>query len=71
MAHILEVVENPRPFVKAPDYFGPDRRRRHMAHAGGERRERPAERPADLDQEPADEVTAGERIDGVESVDGG
>ncbi|MCR4377434.1 MAG: response regulator [Rhodospirillales bacterium] len=28
MSHIHTVVEHPRPFIEAPKYFGPDRRRR-------------------------------------------
>lgn len=32
---IGEIVEHPRPFVRAPDYFGPDRRRKADAHFTG------------------------------------
>jgi len=32
------VIERPRQFVHAGDYFGPDRRRRVEAHSGSERR---------------------------------
>ena len=36
---ILSVIDHPRPFVRSPDYFGPDRRRRADAgHAGPFRR---------------------------------
>jgi two-component system chemotaxis response regulator CheY len=28
LSRISEVIENPRPFLRAPDYFGPERRRR-------------------------------------------
>ena len=28
LSRISEVIENPRPFVRTPDYFGPERRRR-------------------------------------------
>ena len=36
---ISSIIERPRPFVKAPRYFGPDRRRgRKTTFAGGERR---------------------------------
>ena len=37
-ARIRNVIENPRPFVNAPGFFGPDRRRNDKAHAK-ERRE--------------------------------
>jgi two-component system, chemotaxis family, chemotaxis protein CheY len=37
---IVEIVERPRPFVRAPSYFGPDRRRKNDAfHVGPWRRE--------------------------------
>lgn len=35
---ICSVIENPRPFIKVPDYFGPDRRRRDVPYKGKERR---------------------------------
>jgi two-component system, chemotaxis family, chemotaxis protein CheY len=36
---IHQVVENPRPFVRSDDYFGPDRRRRaDPAYRGPKRR---------------------------------
>jgi len=35
---ILSVIDNPRPFVKTADYFGPDRRRRDVARKGEDRR---------------------------------
>ncbi len=37
------VIENPRPFIRSPDFFGPDRRRRRMAFEGPERRKIPYE----------------------------
>jgi len=37
-ARIRNVIENPRPFVNAPGFFGPDRRRHEEAHQN-ERRE--------------------------------
>jgi len=37
----MNVIENPRPYVKAEDFFGPDRRRRQMRHPGLERRQAP------------------------------
>jgi CheY-like chemotaxis protein len=37
---IVEIIERPRPFVRAPSYFGPDRRRRNDAfYVGPWRRE--------------------------------
>ena len=37
-ARICSVIDNPRPFIKAPHYFGPDRRRHDAPHTGVERR---------------------------------
>ena len=37
-ARIQAVIEKPRQFVRAQQYFGPDRRRRSMPHRGAERR---------------------------------
>lgn len=37
------ILAGPRPFVRAEDYFGPDRRRARWAHGGTERRSRPAD----------------------------
>ena len=30
-----EIVNPPRPYVRAPDYFGPERRRKQDAHFAG------------------------------------
>ena len=49
MSHVLSVVENPRPFVRADDYFGPDRRRVHLPIRGLERR-----KEAPVDPNPTD-----------------
>ena len=38
-ARILEVINNPRPFVRTKNYFGPDRRRRNDGYNGPERRQ--------------------------------
>lgn len=35
---IAAVIARPRPFVNAPEYFGPDRRRRQQAYSGPNRR---------------------------------
>lgn len=37
-SRVCMVIDNPRPFVKAPGYFGPDRRRQVASFAGAERR---------------------------------
>ncbi len=40
MARITAVIEHPRPFVRSPRYFGPDRRRRQASdYTGPERRQ--------------------------------
>lgn len=46
---IEAIVERPRPFVKAPDFFGPDRRRRSKEPYQGvdKRQEAPIETPAE------------------------
>lgn len=40
-SRIVRVLQEPRPFVSAPQYFGPDRRRRQAPIAHEERRGRP------------------------------
>jgi two-component system, chemotaxis family, chemotaxis protein CheY len=35
---LLTVIDKPRPFVRTPTYFGPDRRRREISFAGTDRR---------------------------------
>ncbi len=37
-ARICSVIDNPRPFIKSPNYFGPDRRRQDIPYNGPERR---------------------------------
>lgn len=37
-ARLRRIVENPRPFIRSPDYYGPDRRRRAMPIEGPDRR---------------------------------
>ncbi len=37
-SRIRSIIENPRPFVKSRDYFGPDRRRKQVPFNGAERR---------------------------------
>ncbi len=38
--HIAEIVERPRPFVRCDNYFGPDRRRKHIEDYAGPWRRR-------------------------------
>lgn len=40
---LLHVIDKPRPFLKAPGYFGPDRRRKSDEYKGPERRVSSAE----------------------------
>ena len=42
-SRILAMINNPRAFIKAPDFFGPDRRRREKEFKGEDRRKTPAE----------------------------
>ena len=37
-ARIVSIIENPRPFVRTNDYFGPDRRRQMLPFDGPDRR---------------------------------
>ena len=37
-SRICSVIDHPRPFIKAPDYFGPDRRRQELSFEGPDRR---------------------------------
>ncbi len=57
---IVEVIENPRPFVKVGDYFGPDRRRRDdAAYEGPRRRESAGEDEAGSREPTAEADNAG------------
>lgn len=39
LAHrLLYIIDHPRPFVRAPEFFGPDRRRKNQTFVGSERR---------------------------------
>lgn len=38
VTRLLAVIDRPRPFIRAPQYFGPDRRRQTLPYAGEERR---------------------------------
>jgi len=35
---LLAIIDRPRPFVRAPNYFGPDRRRQTLSYDGADRR---------------------------------
>ena len=41
-ARILEVINNPRPFLRTKTFFGPDRRRHFQSYDGTERRKKSA-----------------------------
>lgn len=41
-SRICTVIDNPRPFIRAPGYFGPDRRRQEIPYRGADRRIKPA-----------------------------
>ncbi len=49
-ARILEVINNPRAFIRTKTYFGPDRRRREEPYEGKERRK------MDADEQSSDDV---------------
>ncbi len=53
MARVTAVIEHPRPFIRSPGYFGPDRRRRQTSdYKGPERRKSVADgEGANLSQE--------------------
>src|SRR5581483_11468752 len=38
LLRLMNIIEHPRPFVRAKGYFGPDRRRRSEDYSGPERR---------------------------------
>lgn len=38
ISRIVSVIQKPRPFIRTEQYFGPDRRRRQVAHTGADRR---------------------------------
>jgi len=38
---LIEVIERPRPFVRTPTFFGPDRRRKQVSFRGPDRRRAP------------------------------
>ena len=37
---ICSVIDNPRPFINAPGFFGPDRRRQDLEYIGADRRKK-------------------------------
>lgn len=50
-ARILEVINNPRAFIRTKTYFGPDRRRREEPYQGDERRKMDADEQSSADVE--------------------
>ena len=42
-ARLANIIEMPRPFIRAPDYFGPDRRRRDLPFDGPDKRQNTVE----------------------------
>ncbi len=50
---IVECIERPRPFVRTPTYFGPDRRRRPSETYKGPERRQTEETPIDAEPEAA------------------
>jgi two-component system chemotaxis response regulator CheY len=55
-ARIVSIIENPRPFVRTNDYFGPDRRRQMLPFEGPDRR-----RPAGADVARPDQPLTGDQ----------
>jgi CheY-like chemotaxis protein len=43
MRRLIAVIEHPRPFVRTPTYFGPDRRRKQRPFKGADRRRQSTE----------------------------
>jgi CheY-like chemotaxis protein len=58
-ARIVSIIENPRPFVRTKDYFGPDRRRQLIPFDGPERR-------ATQDAPPTPKAAAAPAADGAD-----
>jgi len=46
------VVDNPRPFIKISDFFGPDRRRKDVKIQGEDRRKAKAEEVKQFHEQP-------------------
>ncbi len=42
-ARIASIIETPRPFIRAPGYFGPDRRRQDLPYDGPDKRQNTVE----------------------------
>jgi len=64
-SRILSVINKPRPFIKTPDFFGPDRRRKDKAIKGEDRRKMAAEEISHYD-EAAEEVAEEQSADNIE-----
>lgn len=59
-SRIRAVIERPRPFIKAPGYFGPDRRRQNIKHADERRKDMRDQTPI-----PAEEAMEQEQINAI------
>lgn len=53
-AKLTSLIENPRPFVKTPTYFGPCRRRHNLPYPGKERRQTDGASTAQITPPPKD-----------------
>ncbi len=49
-SRIRAVIERPRPFIKAPGYFGPDRRRQNLKHSEERRQDMHEQAPVPAEQ---------------------
>ena len=49
-SRIRAVIERPRPFIKAPGYFGPDRRRQNLKHNEERRQDMQEQAPVPAEQ---------------------
>ncbi|MCW8916520.1 MAG: response regulator [Magnetovibrio sp.] len=65
-SRIRAVIERPRPYIKAPGYFGPDRRRQDMK-VNGERRStgKQIQVPAEETQIPAEQAMAQDQVNAL------
>lgn len=67
-ARISAVIDRPRPFVRAEDYFGPDRRRRVIEFQGADRRSNEP-KIVEGDKAYADHDTGGNKADATAGAD--
>ena len=63
LERIIYVIDNPRVFVRAPDYLGPDRRRKQREFEGPDRRQGPpSTSDPTIEPNPSDQLADQERI---------